>query len=56
MGVNKHKLIMSSKLLTATLSSVLRVFSDVLFIIPLRAATISGPFMKSGIPKRFRVL
>jgi hypothetical protein len=41
---------MSSKVRMATLSSVVRVFSDVVFIIPFRAATISGPFMKAGIP------
>ena len=32
------------------LSSGLRVLSDVLLIIPLMAATISGPFIKAGIP------
>ena len=34
----------------ATLSSVVRSQSVVVFTIPLRAATISGPFMKAGIP------
>ena len=48
--MKRHKLMMSSKVRMATLSSVVRVFSDVVFIIPFRAATISGPFMKAGIP------
>ncbi len=41
---------MSSKLLIATLSFEARVLRDVVFTIPLRAATISGPFIKAGIP------
>ncbi len=41
---------MSSKLLIANLSSVDRVLSVVELIIPLRAATTSGPRMVIGIP------
>ncbi len=41
---------MSSRLRIATLSSVVRVFNAVVFTIPLRAATIFGPFIKPGIP------
>ena len=40
----------SYSILIAALSSGLREFSCVVCIIPLRAATISGPFMKAGIP------
>ncbi len=36
---------MSSRLQMATLSSVDRVLSDVVFTIPLRAATTSDPLM-----------
>ncbi len=42
---------MSSKLRMATLSSELRVFKLVVFTIPFRAATISGPFILLGIPE-----
>ncbi len=41
---------MSSRLLIATLSSGARLLRDVVFTIPLRAATIFGPFIKAGIP------
>ncbi len=48
--VNRQRLIMSRRLLIAILSSGLRVLSDVVFRIPLRAATTSGPFVFAGIP------
>ncbi len=40
----------SSKLRMATVSSIDRVFSDVVLTIPLRAATTSDPLMMVGIP------
>ncbi len=41
---------MSNKLQVATLSSEGRIFNAVVYTIPFRAATTSGPFMKAGIP------
>ncbi len=40
----------SSSLRISALSCGFRVFNDVLFTIPLRAATISGPFISLWIP------
>ena len=39
----------SVSLRMSALSCGARVFNDVLFTIPLRAATISGPFISMGI-------
>ncbi len=50
-GVKRHRLMMSSKLLSATVFSESRVFSVVVvFTVPFRAATASSSFMKAGMP------
>ena len=44
------QLMISSNLRISALSCGVTVFNDVLFTIPLRAATIFGPFISLGIP------
>jgi len=44
-----------SKLRTVALSSGVRSFRHVVFMIPFRAATISDPFISLGIPALSRI-
>ena len=48
--VDGCKYMMFSKLRMATLSSIDRVFSDVVLTIPLRAVTTSDPLKMVGMP------